>query len=213
LSSVAVSSTMRPASAMPGWLPAAALIAGAAILSPVLGSAVRPLFIAGCAAVGWSSWKRDPAAHLQSAILLFSFASFVRRLVDLAAGYDPSGVMLTGPLLAILVPFAMAAFSTGDHDHPANEQSPNSQIWPIGIVGFCIIYATALALSQGDWTNAASGALKWFAPLAYAFVLSRNADPERLIEAAASVFLLVLPLMGSMASSNMSIRRSGTVIG
>ncbi|MDR3460687.1 MAG: O-antigen ligase domain-containing protein [Beijerinckiaceae bacterium] len=196
MSSVAFSSTVRPAPALPGWLPAAALIVGSAVLSPVLGSAIRPLFIIGCAVVGWWSWKREAGAHLQSAILLFSFAALLRRLVDLASGYEPSGLMLTGPLLTILVPFALAIFSADDDNRRAPNQTANSQIWPIGLVGLCIIYATALALAQGDWINAASGALKWFAPLAYGYVLSRNSDPEKLIEAAASVFLWVLPLMG-----------------
>src|SRR5262249_31715796 len=57
-------------------------------------------------------------------------------------------------------------------------------------------YATSLSSFQGDWMNAASGALKWSVPLLYAAALIGSADPDDLVRAAASAFLVILPITG-----------------
>ena len=93
-----------PERAVPGWLPAAALIAITAAVGPQLGGATRPLFLLGCLAVSWYAWSRSPGEHLQAVLALFCFAPFLRRLVDLSAGFDPGGLMIAGPLLALLAP-------------------------------------------------------------------------------------------------------------
>src|SRR5437868_1496946 len=87
-----------------GWLPTALLLIVTAAVGPALGSLSRPLFVVGCAAAGWLAWRRSTAGHIQSAILLFAFAPFVRRVVDVSVGYDASSIMLIGPLLFILMP-------------------------------------------------------------------------------------------------------------
>ena len=65
---------------------------------------VRYLFLAGAAGLGWWFWRIGPERHLQTAVALFAFAPFLRRVVDWGCGYDASGLMLAGPLLAIAVP-------------------------------------------------------------------------------------------------------------
>lgn len=173
-----------------GWVPAVVLLIGTAVIGPTLGNISRPVFVLGCGAVGWYAWRRGPCVHLQVALLLFAFAPFVRRLVDLSAGYDQTGFMLVGPLLAIIAPVPRL-FNVLDGHRPLSRQMA-----PILVVGVCIAYATALSLFQGDWMNAASGSLKWFAPLLYAAVLVESADPDELVQAAASVFLVILPIIG-----------------
>jgi hypothetical protein len=130
---------------------------------------------------------------LQSALILFTFAPFVRRIVDLSAGFDTLGLMLIGPLLAILVPVLYLPQLLETRELPARV------IWPAGIVACCVIYAAMLSMAQADWNNAASGALKWLAPLLYAIVLMLSADRDELIEAATSAFLVILPVTGLYA--------------
>ena len=51
-------------------------------------------FVLACGAVGWFAWRQGPASHLKAALILFTFAPFVRRVVDLHIGYDPFGLSL-----------------------------------------------------------------------------------------------------------------------
>jgi hypothetical protein len=126
---------------------------------------------------------------LQAALLLFAFAPLVRRLVDVSIGYDQTGIMLVGPLLALLAPLPRL------HLLIDRERLPR-QMGPILVVAACVAYATALSAFQGDWMNAASGALKWFVPLIYAAALAESTDPDELVRAAAAVFLVILPVTG-----------------
>ncbi|MFD0937455.1 O-antigen ligase domain-containing protein, partial [Methylobacterium trifolii] len=166
------------------------LLLGFAVAGPALGSAARPLFILGCAGAAWYAWRKSPAEHLRCVLLLFAFAPFLRRLVDLAAGFDTTGLMLVGPLLAILVP------ATDLRHYLDGEEAPPAAT-PILLVGACVGYGTALSVFQGDWMNAASGSLKWFAPLIYAAVLVRRPEESAgLLRGATSAFLFILPVTG-----------------
>ena len=89
---------------LPGWAAAVLVLLGTVVIGGALGGLARLLFVLGCGAVGWYAWRQRPGAHLQAALILFVFAPFVRRIVDLSAGYDQLGLMLIGPLLAILAP-------------------------------------------------------------------------------------------------------------
>ncbi len=180
--------------AVPAWLPAALLVAGTAVLGPALGGAARPLFVVACGGVGYFAWRQGAAAHLQAALVLFCFASFDRRLVDLSAGFDPSGIMLVGPLLAILAPAGELLRLVQPGARLQRE------MLPLLAVAGCVAYGTLLSMFQGDWMNAASGSLKWVAPLVYAAALMLRADPgapQDLAQAAARVFLWILPIIGA----------------
>ncbi len=67
-------------------------------------AAARPVFIAGCVLVSWDLLRAGASAHLAGCLTLFCLAPFLRRVVDLHAGYEVSGLMISGPLLAVLVP-------------------------------------------------------------------------------------------------------------
>lgn len=175
-----------------GWWPTVLLLAGTAVAAAALGSLVRPIFILGCAVAGWFAWRKSAVAHVQSAILLFAFAPFVRRLVDVSAGFDASGIMLSGPLLFIMTPLPNLLGGPSVKERPA-------LIWPLPplIILACILYGAALSMFQNDWFNAANGGMKWAAPVLYGMALQQRADVSgTLVHAMARVFLVVLPLTG-----------------
>lgn len=176
---------------VPGWILAVALLALTAATGAALGSLSKPIFVVGCVVVGWYSWRQSPGSHLQAMLWLFAFAPFARRLVDLSAGFDPAGLMLTGPLLAILVPAPRLLKML------AERATVRREIWPIVVVAVCVVYATALSMMQADWQNAASGALKWIAPMVYAVALIDADDRDDLVNSATSAFLLILPVIGA----------------
>jgi hypothetical protein len=172
---------------------AALIMVGTAVLGPSLGGLSRPAFVLACGLVGWFSWRRAPAAHLQAVLVLFAFAPLVRRFVDLQIGFDQLGLMLIGPMFAILVPVMHLPRLLEQRAAPAH------WIWPLGIVAASIVYAGMLSMAQGDWTNAASGMLKWLAPLLYAAVLMVSAERDELVKAATSAFAGILPILGTYA--------------
>ncbi len=175
---------------LPGVAPAILLLIVAVMVGPTLGPPFRPLFVAGCGAAGWYAWRSGPYAHVQAALFLFAFAPLARRIVDLSADYDPTGLMLIGPLLAIVVPLPQLRHYFEDK----NAMPPG--MTPILVTAGCVAYAAAISLFQGDWFNAASGTLKWLAPLVYASALLQYADREHLVEAMTSTFLVILPITG-----------------
>ncbi len=171
------------------------IIAGVFLLSflmagGLIGGAVRPLFIIGCIGVGVLSWRQGIAAHFQAILVLFSFTPLVRRTVDLGVGYDELGLMLTGPLLALMVP----AISL--REVLVKREPLAGRLDPLIIVGACVIYAAVLSFLQWKVNDAASGLLKWLAPVLYAAVISLRADRAEILEAAASAFMFILPLTG-----------------
>jgi hypothetical protein len=190
LSGHALATASRLTGTFPGWAPAVLVLIGTALIGPELGAWSRPLFAIGCGAAGWYAWRQSPCVHLQSALLLFAFAPLVRRVVDLSIGFDETGIMLVGPLLALTAPLPRL-WRQIESSNP-----PYRQMAPLLLVGTCIAYAAALSVFQGDWMNAASGILRWMIPLLYAAALAGSAEPDELVQSAATVFMIILPVTG-----------------
>jgi hypothetical protein len=177
--------------ALPGWLPAVLLIVVTALVGPRLGDAARPLFLAGSLLVGRLAWSRSPGVHLQTALVLFSFTPLLRRMVDLSAGFDPKGLMVAGPLLVLLAPLPDLRKLT------LSGQMSGRWLAPFLTFGACVVYCTVLTIAQGEWSQAASDALKWGAPLVYAMALCHRApNAAQLVRDAAAAFAVILPVTG-----------------
>jgi hypothetical protein len=159
-----------------------------------MGSYTRPLFLLGCVFAGWFAWSKSPGEHLQAALFLFSFTPFVRRLVDLSAGFDPGGLMIAGPLLALLVcvPELRKLAVPG--------RVLDGHITMLLVFGACVAYCAALTAGQGNWSQAATGSLKWGAPLLFAMALYlRQPNARKLVHDAAAAFAVILPVTGLYA--------------
>lgn len=154
-------------------------------------SIARPIFVLGAALVAWDLLRFGASAHFSASLVLFCVAPFLRRVVDVSAGYDPSGIMISGPLLGLIVvgPRVAARLSDG--------RRLDQALWPFIAAAACILYAMILTMVQGDLTQAASGALKWGAPLIYGFWLYGEAgkDPG-LVGKAARLSMILAPLLG-----------------
>lgn len=178
---------------VPGWAVATLVLICFAAVGGSIGGSSRAIFVMSCGLVGWYAWRQGPASHLKAVLILFAFAPFVRRTVDLSVGYDQLGLMLIGPLLAIVVPVLYLPRLLETREVRA------AHIWPLLIVAGCVVYASLLSMAQADWTNVASGLLKWLAPLLYAAVLLLSSDRHELLEAFAFAFLIILPVTGLYA--------------
>jgi len=182
-----------PAFALPNWLAPAALLIGTMLVGGAAGGLIRPLFVLGCGAIGWYAWRKGPAAHFYSVVLLFCFAPLARRIVDVSLGFDESSLMLVGPLLAILVPGVELLRLL------EKNATFDPRLAPLIVSFLCLFYAFVLTILNGNWTDAASGILKGVAPLVYAAALVLTARSEEILDAAISAFMVALPIMGVYA--------------
>ena len=178
-----------------GWLapylPLLALIAITALTGPSLGSTARPLFLVGCVLVAWFAWSYSAALHAQVVLTLFCFAPFLRRLVDFAAGFDQSGLMIAGPLLAMLVACRDLPL------HMLERPELRRQFAPFVIVAACVGYGVLLTVVKGDLSQGMSGALKWGVPLIYAMALRvRAPDVDGVLLGLRDAVIVILPVMG-----------------
>ncbi len=154
----------------------------------------RPVFVLGCAWVGYLAWREGPARSVQVAIGLFSMAPFLRRIVDLGAGFDQSGIMLLGPVLAILVPVVEL------RDVLMRRSRHDSDYAPLLVVGCCILYGGLLSAFQGEALDGGVGVVKGLAPLLYgAWIMRRARGDDSVVQAAAQAFMVVTPPMGLYA--------------
>lgn len=176
---------------LPGWSAAAVLCLSIAAFAPVSGGLVRPVFVLGCIIVSAFAWRQGPGAHVQAMLVLFAFAPFLRRFVDVNVGFEPGGLMLVGPLLALLVPFPrLIAYLDG------RKSLLSGGMAPVTIIFVCVGYAACISAFQGAWVDAAAGALKWVAPLVYAAVLIACGERRAVVDAATNTYLFILPIIG-----------------
>ncbi|WP_302079535.1 O-antigen ligase family protein [Rhizobium oryzicola] len=173
-----------------GFVAAAFFLMVFMLLGGFIGSMARPLFIIGCVFTGIFAWRVGISSHFQASLVLLSFTPFIRRVVDLGAGYDELGLMLTGPLLALIVP------AVSLHEIFSRREPLGGRLDPLIIVGACVIYAAILSFLQWKVNDAASGLLKFLSPVLYGTVMSLRADRDEILEAAASAFTVILPLTG-----------------
>jgi hypothetical protein len=154
--------------------------------------AARYVFMVGCLAVGYIAWKDSPGRHLEATIVLFCFAPFVRRVIDVGSGFDIVGLMLSGPLLAMAVPCVELK------DMLFVKRKPIKDSGPFLIAAGCILYGSMLSVFKGDYQIDEAQTLKWFVPVLYGLWImekSREQDND-MIGAISRAFLIVTPIMG-----------------
>ena len=178
---------LRPAH----WQVTGLFLVATALVGPQLGAIARPLFLAGCIGVGWYAWSRSPSAHFQTVLALFCFAPFLRRLVDATVGFDQGGLMVAGPLLALLV-------TLPELRKLANHRcEPSGLLAPLFIFSGCVLYSAILTMSQGEWPLAAVATLKWTSPVIYVLALSQQRiNVDEFLRDATTAFVVTLPIMG-----------------
>lgn len=171
--------------------PTAALVIGTLALGAAGISVARPVFIAGCAAVAFDALRFGARTHFPVSIVLFCLAPFLRRAVDAFVGYDPSGIMISGPLIAILAPAPLLLTSWA-------ERRRLEPAWrPFLLAAACGCYAVVLTMFNGSLVQAASGGLKWVTPCIYGMWLHGQARRETgVLEAGVRTLLWLIPLLG-----------------
>jgi len=154
-------------------------------------SSVRVLYLAGCIGVAYQAVRFGPGYHFEALVVLFAFSPFLRRIVDYECGYDPLGLMLTGPLLAGLVPTAGLATSIlSKRGHLIG------RLGPYLLTTLTLSYAALVLEFSGQYVPAVAGFGKSMSVLLYGcWLLAAAEDPRRVVRHGARAFLVVLPVV------------------
>ncbi len=152
----------------------------------------RLLFVVGCVGVAVRAYHRGSfALHVQIALPLFVFAPLLRRILDLHAGYDASGSMLVGPLLALTAVFPTLRRLL------SRRSVSGSTLVPYGIAGLCLTYGWMITAFGGDFIPSTTNAMKYVIPMLYCVCLILAPQQSAgVMGAAAKTFLVVSPIMG-----------------
>jgi hypothetical protein len=155
-------------------------------------SAVRLLYLFGCMAVAFQALRFGTAYHFEALIVLFAFSPYLRRIVDYGCGFEVHGYMLTGPLLAALLPTtALPAAVMATRGHLVGRLGP----YLLAIV--CLGYAAFLPVLNGDYVSALAGFGKSASVLLYGcWLLAKAEDPQQVIRQGARAFAVVTPIVG-----------------
>ena len=163
-----------------------------AALGEVGVGAVRMLFILGCVTVAYVAYRTGSLAlHVEVVIPLFVFAPFLRRLIDLHTGYEPSGMMLVGPLAALGVALPeLRGLMSGRGQKLA-------PFTPYLLMTACLTYGWALSAVANAFLPSTITAAKYGLPMLYCMCLMLRPDQsDRVLNSAARAFLVVSPIIG-----------------
>ena len=170
----------------------AALFVAVALCGQLGIGAGRPLFIAGGLALGFFAYRLGGLPlHAEVVITLFVFAPLLRRLIDLHVGYDPSGIMLSAPLAAIVVVLPELRLLLSGRGRISRMMPP----YVIGLI--CVVYAWSMSAFGGNILLSTIVAAKLVAPIAYCLCLLVRPDQSGpVLTAAVRCFLIVSPFIG-----------------
>ena len=154
--------------------------------------AIRMLYLSGCVAVGVLALRLGAAYHFEALVALFVFSPYLRRIVDYGCGFDAHGYMLSGPLLAALVPTTALPAAIMATDAPLGGRLP-----PYLFVFICLGYAAFLPVLNGDYVSAVTGFGKSASVLLYGcWLLVEVKDPLQVMRQGSRAFALTMPIIG-----------------
>jgi hypothetical protein len=155
-------------------------------------SAVRLLYLFGCVGVAFQALRFGAAYHFEALVVLFAFSPYLRRIVDYGCGFEVHGYMLTGPLLAALLPTtALPAAVMATRGHLVGRLAPYL------FATSCLGYSALLTELNGQYVSAAIYLSKSVSVLLYGcWLLAKAEDPQQVIRQGARAFAVVTPIVG-----------------
>ncbi len=163
-----------------------------AFLGQVGVGAARLLFVVGCFGVAVRAYRTGGLPlHLESSLVLFVFAPLLRRVVDVHLGYDASGTMLVGPLLALTAAFPELRRLL------AKRRGEMIVFLPYLLITACVTYGWIISAFQNNIVPATIAAAKYMVPMLYCVcLLLRPDESTRVLRAAVRAFLIIGPIIG-----------------
>lgn len=171
------------------WLVLLGSFAVLVMVCVVGGGAARFAWIISVGALGAWAWSKSATFHIQTVTIAFVLSPLLRRVVDMYAGFEPSGMMLIAPLIALLAPCLSLLIG---HRQPM--VGPAGR--PFWLALGCLSYGIAVTALRGDAQQAVVAAIKLLPPIIYALFLIAYSREETNIASswAATMFCVALPI-------------------
>lgn len=135
------------------------LFAGDGVLFP-------PLFVALAVVAGMAAYHREPARYVSLVYGLVFLTPFVRRVIDLQNGYNPTNVVLLAPVLVTLISALTLVYRA--------RELRGSMLFPFTFTLAAVGYAYSVGILKNGIVPASYSMLLWVAPISFAAHLNLN---------------------------------------
>ena len=141
--------------------------------------------------VAFQALRLGTAYHFESLIVLFAFSPYLRRIVDYGCGFDAYGVMLSGPLLATVLPTIALPAAVMAKRGPLV-----GRLVAYVLAAICLGYAALISMLDGAYVGAITGFGKSAAVLFYGcWLLAKAEDPQKVVRQGTRACALVVPIV------------------
>lgn len=160
------------------------------ILAPAgLGGPVRVAYLGGAMLLAAIASRQSPARFVGLVVWLFLLSPFVRRYVDLGAGWQEVSPIMLAPYGATL--FAAPAAL----DYVLRRGGPAAT--PFLLIGACVAYGLGVAVLGNRLVGGGFEALRWTVPpLLALYIMVHGDEADRITRALMRCFLVAVPLLG-----------------
>lgn len=125
-----------------------------------------PLFVAAAVLAGLAAYYREPGRYLALVYGLVFFTPWVRRVVDLHHGYNPTNVVLLAPVLVTLISALTIVYRA--------RELRGTMLFPFTFTLAAVGYAYAVGVLKNGAVPATYAMLTWVAPISFAAHLNLN---------------------------------------
>ena len=130
------------------------------------GALFPPLYVGFAVLAGLVAYYREPGRYLTIVIGLVFFSPWVRRVVDLRHGYDPTNVVLLAPVLVTLISALSLVYRA--------RELRGVMLLPFTFSLAAVGYAYLVGVLKNGSVAATYAMLTWVAPLSFAVHLNLN---------------------------------------
>lgn len=130
------------------------------------GSLFPPLYVGTAVMAGLVAYYRKPGRYLVLVYGLVFFSPFVRRVVDLQNGYNPTNVVLLAPVFVALLSALTLVYRA--------RELRGAMLLPFTFTLAAVAYAYSVGLLKNGLVPATYAMLTWVAPICFAAHLNLN---------------------------------------
>ena len=130
------------------------------------GSLFPPLYVGTAVMAGLVAYYRKPGRYLMLVYGLVFFSPFVRRVVDLQNGYNPTNVVLLAPVFVALLSSLTLVYRA--------RELRGAMLLPFTFTLAAVGYAYSVGLLKNGLVPATYAMLTWVAPICFAAHLNLN---------------------------------------
>lgn len=130
------------------------------------GSLFPPLFVGAAVLAGLAAYYREPGRYLALVYGLVFFAPWVRRVVDLHHGYNPTNLVLLAPVLVTLTSALTILYRA--------RELRGTMLFPFTFALAAVAYAYGVGVLKNGFVPATYSMLTWVAPISFAIHLNLN---------------------------------------